>query len=343
MASQTDARRDLIAEYNFRGNVNDSSGMGHHGQAHAVAFCDDRFGRPNSAALFNGVDSYVTVAPPPAIDSQSFSISVWVQFNAMPLDVWSNCIVAQDDGNDENTERRVFQLSCFWRHIVWHMMTDDRDPIYRRRVHLGEWYHVVATCNAGRHALYVDGEFHDAIYRTVPENNTQPLHIGRKGTDETFFYLNGAVDDLRIFNRTLSLEDVTELFVEGGYQKSISSPVIRQGAVIQGQWGRDGIVLLDLHTEGQSTPDSEMVVVAGRVMDGKPGLWANVDHGSFNARTGLLTLGGFGKGPRGTQHALFRIIGTLDDEELTVSYDFDGNSGNLVFARADAGALMQSN
>lgn len=334
MSSETDLRRDLIAECTFQGNANDSSGMGRHGEAHAVGFGADRFGKPDSAALFNGVDSYVKVSPPPAINSHAFSISVWVQFNAMPLDVWSNCIVAQDNGDDENPERRVFQLSCFWKHVVWHLMTDDRDPIYRRQVRLGEWYHIVATCNAGRHSLYVDGQFQDAIHRTVPESNTQPLHIGRKGTDESYFYLDGAVDDLRIFNRTLSSEDVTALFVEGGYQKSVSSANIAHATVIQGQWGRDGIVLLDLHTTAEAGSNGETVVVTGRVMDGRPGLWANVDHGSFNQRTGLLTLGGIGRGPHGTQHAPYKIIGTLDDEELTVSYDFDGSSGNLVFARS---------
>ena len=51
----------LVAFYPFNGNANDESGNSNHGQVSLASLTSDRFGSPNSAYLFNGIDSYIDI------------------------------------------------------------------------------------------------------------------------------------------------------------------------------------------------------------------------------------------------------------------------------------------
>jgi hypothetical protein len=51
--------RELLAYYPFNGNANDESGNGNHGTIHGPVLTEDRFGNPNSAFSFDGVDDYI--------------------------------------------------------------------------------------------------------------------------------------------------------------------------------------------------------------------------------------------------------------------------------------------
>jgi hypothetical protein len=55
-----DLSSNLIAFYPFNGNAFDESGRGHHGVLiNGACLTEDRFGNPNSAAGFDGVNDYI--------------------------------------------------------------------------------------------------------------------------------------------------------------------------------------------------------------------------------------------------------------------------------------------
>ena len=88
-------------------------------------------------------------------------------------------------------------------------------------VSLNKWHHVAGTFNQGQAALYVDG--HPEISATLAVssimNDAQPLIIGGAweycGTDSFEGKLNGVVDDVRIYNRALSAEEIRQLYQNG--------------------------------------------------------------------------------------------------------------------------------
>lgn len=60
--NQIDLNNGLIAYYPFTGNANDVSGNGFHGVVRNGAFpTTDRFGNPNSAFYFDGIDDYIEI------------------------------------------------------------------------------------------------------------------------------------------------------------------------------------------------------------------------------------------------------------------------------------------
>ena len=106
--------------------------------------------------------------------------------------------------------KRVFQLSTEHGRINWHRMTGARDPIDKRLVRVDIWYHVVAVHDHGVHRLYVDGALRDTVAHRLRTHATQPLHIGRKGTPEPYFFFHGSIDDLRIYDRALGEAEIGE-------------------------------------------------------------------------------------------------------------------------------------
>src|SRR5262249_52812652 len=137
---------------------------------------------------------------------------------------WTNCLISQDNGDDEDQSRRVFQISTDWRHIIWHRMIGSRDPMYRRVVRPGVWYHVAGVFDRGVHRLYVNGELCDSVEHRFWTHAEQPLHIGRKGTPEPYFFFKGELDDVRIFGRALPASEIEALCHEGGWRPEPVAP-----------------------------------------------------------------------------------------------------------------------
>ena len=323
------SRDGLVAEYLFRGSAEDTSGHGRHGVVYGATLTTDRFGVAQSAYRFDGVDDAITVSPPPPLGSEAMAVSVWARYERRKLTGWSNCIISQDDGVDEHQARRVFQLSTWDRHVVWHRMTCTRDPECKRWIRFGEWYHLVATCANGRHTLYLDGVLQDSVEAAFWTHADQPLHIGRKGTIEPHFFFRGVIDDLRLYDRALSADEVLELFREGGFAKPAPGPGSRRADPISGRWGQHGRNFLDLRL----APDG---AVRGNVMHGRPEIRTEVVQGTFERSTGALRLTGTAPHHKTGEVLPWVIEGLLDHGVVTVTARFGSFSGNFTLTRNGA-------
>ncbi|HEY9518261.1 MAG TPA: LamG-like jellyroll fold domain-containing protein [Gemmatimonadales bacterium] len=322
-------RAGLVAEYLFRGGAEDSSGHGRHGTVQGATLTADRFGVAGSAYRFDGIDDAVVVSPPPPLSPDAMSVSVWACYDRRKLEGWSNCIVAQDDGVDENQARRVFQLSTWNRHVVWHRMTQTRDPECKRWIRFGEWYHLVATCANGRHTLYLDGVAQDSVEAAFRIHPDQPLHIGRKGTLERHFFFRGAIDDVRLYDRALAAAEVLALFREGGFVKPGPGPGTGSADPISGRWGQHGVNFLDLKLGADGS-------VRGNVMHGRPDIRAEVAAGRFDRNTGALRLEGTAPHHKTGEMLSYRVEGLLDQGVVTVTAHFGGFSGNFTLTKNGA-------
>jgi len=323
----------LIAEFLLTGNANDTGAGKHHGVVSGATLTSDRFGNANSAFHFDGVDDYITIDPPPPIDNNAMSLSVWVRYGTRELDEWTNCIIAQDDGNDDDQSRRVFQLSTYQGRIVWHRMVGARDPMCKRPIRIGTWFHVVAIHENGEHRIYLDGELHDRVRHRFWTHSSQPIHIGRKGTDEPHFFFSGDIDDIRIYNRVLRPDEIRALLEEGGWRPATTTSSPNPADPVSGRWGRFGVIFLDLQYDGART-------VHGRIMARDPGHMAPITNGTFERESGGLRLEGTADHPDNGSPVPYVIEGKLADGELTVVATFDlkpqGHSGNYILTREGA-------
>ena len=317
-------RDGLVLELLLDGYANDTSGAGHHGEVHGATFTPDRFGRPDAAGLFDGVDDHIAIDPPLPLDG-AFTVSLWARIDTGNMQGWSNCLIAQDDGDDNDQSRRVFQLSVFNGRVVWHRMINTRDPTSRRLIVPGAWFHAVAVVEDVRHRLYVDGVLQDSVTHAGRRHTTEPIYIGRKGTPEPCFFTRGAIDDVRVYNRALGSNEVAALYRENGFVNPVDASRL-SASPISGLWGLHDEALLDLRADEQG-------IVTGAVMNGRSGNLAPIGLGTFDRKTGRLAIEGTADRPDTGEPAAFTVEGTLSGGRLELGYRFGDLEGTVSAVR----------
>lgn len=83
LQAQVNLEEGLVAYYPFKGNSNDASGNNNHPVFNNANLTSDRFGQPNEAYHFNGVDNYMQILNSPSLNmpNTELSLSLWVKVN----------------------------------------------------------------------------------------------------------------------------------------------------------------------------------------------------------------------------------------------------------------------
>jgi GNAT superfamily N-acetyltransferase len=153
-------------------------------------------------------------------------------------------------------------------------------------------------------------------------NAEEPVHIGRKGTAEPYFFFRGAIDDVRIYNRVLDVDEVRALLEDGGYR----TPGVRGVDPISGIWGSGAAGLLDLGFDGHHT-------VSGVVGSGSLNNPSAIKQGTFDSSTGVLKLEGEARRPDTGAVGQYVIDGRLVGRSLMVNYAFAGLQGQVTLTK----------
>ncbi len=222
--NKIDLRSGLVAEYLFNGNAQDSSGNERHGTVVGAVLCEDRFGKSESAYYFDGKDDYIIVEPSPDVNQDAFTLFVWCYYDAASrLEGWHSAIVSQDG----QLQRRVFQLCTWDAAITFHRFLFEPDPVIETPLQKGYWYHISVTYEDHIFKLYRNGILVNEKQGELRPEAEEPLFIGKKSTDETYFFFHGKIDDLRMYSRALSADEVNELFLENGWApvKRLEAPI----------------------------------------------------------------------------------------------------------------------
>ncbi|WP_199614121.1 LamG-like jellyroll fold domain-containing protein [Paenibacillus alkalitolerans] len=208
-------RNGLIAEFLFDGNALDTGNSGNYsGQVYGAVPTADRFGNPGSAYEFDGINDYILVQPAPKLNKEAFSLSVWVRYGRdAKLSWWNNAIISQDG----HEGRRVFQLSTYDNRVTWHRFFQSDEVFVQEPVRTGLWEHYVTVFDGSTHKLYRNGILMTEKPGRLEPNEEEPLYIGRKSTDEPYFFFHGAIDDIRMYDRPLTDDEIIALYTENGW------------------------------------------------------------------------------------------------------------------------------
>jgi hypothetical protein len=92
----------------------------------------------------------------------------------------------------------------------------------------GTWYHVALVADGTFVRLYVNGTLDGSVPQTVsPFVNTATLRVGGIA-GSTVNIWDGKIDELEIFNRALSQNEIAEIYTAGSLGKCRPKPVISQ-------------------------------------------------------------------------------------------------------------------
>lgn len=216
----TAARAELVAYYNFDGEVEDSSGEGNHpSTVHGGSFIDDvppEIGSGTAFAMDGGLSGF-EVADNPTLDiTNALTISAWV--NMDNISQWNVIAAKQPSGTAGLNYPGNFELRLengSGRLNFLHQTSEGETfSQYNSTVNVVpvEWHHVAVTVeNAGNVKFFIDG----IGAGTFPTNglfgvlNDNPMLVGRRadGLSQLFGYL----DDLSIWNEALPVGKIGAL------------------------------------------------------------------------------------------------------------------------------------
>ena len=204
----------LVGWWPFNGNANDESGNGNDGTVNGAILTTDRNGNENSAYSFDGVDDYIQTAASGIIGRQSRTFSFWVLTNSSehqaPIDYTGSGSAFSVVMNNPCPGVGVDCGSGV-------VMKGDNNLIN------DSWHHCVIIFDSLIHntisdvVVFIDGEFQSgnacsALDPNCVINNTNSADLVFGKTVSNVRYVNGSLDDIGIWNRALTPEEITALY-----------------------------------------------------------------------------------------------------------------------------------
>jgi hypothetical protein len=202
----------LVSWFPFNGNADDESGSGNFGTINRAKLCADRFEKNNRAFQFDGIYSYISVE----LHNQSlmlgnnFTISFWTKLNFNN----NNNQTFISKGDALSNEYSIF---CSQENEI---EFTDRGKIEQPNFKFpgfNTWTNIICVMNQGIGSIYINGNL---IY-TIPTSkvilpSNLPLVFGAQfepGTSTPIrnSYLNGKLDDIGIWNRVLTKDEISKL------------------------------------------------------------------------------------------------------------------------------------
>jgi uncharacterized protein YjdB len=208
------ADRQLVAEYSFEGNIGTGKTVGSKTTAAAKSATATYVTGVNGgkALSIQGANSDGVVLDTVPSD-ETYTISYWMKANTSS--VFSPTIFI--GAADQTTQKWVsigqgYQASWSTAPMIWSNANSTYyDVVPTSGVTTGKWYHVAVTVNNGTGTIYVDGkQTATGVVAAAIGENTK-IFLGVNAWDTPF---NGAIDELKIYDRALSAAEIAELAEE---------------------------------------------------------------------------------------------------------------------------------
>jgi hypothetical protein len=225
----------LVAHYPFNGNASDVSGNNLHAVNYGAVPTSDRFGHANKAYYFDGVDDFMEIAPSSILSSVGdFTITTWIKmeqkntgnryyifdgharsrtgtFEYRPgyglivdrvsgADSIHNFVHYSTASGDAMEQNIATSITGAWRHLVLRREGTNiitfLDGIRLTNVFAGSYSKQSAKILNMNHYLFI-GTF---------TGNNPNYHTSHN------YSFKGIIDDIRIYNRALSEEEIRALY-----------------------------------------------------------------------------------------------------------------------------------
>ena len=163
----------------------------------------------NQSAVFNGSSSYITT--PSVIPTNNFSFSFWVNMNSFPGSATNQVVFVQNENNNR------WYIAVYESGKIQAWNGSSTFTTSSSVINLNQWHNVVYTASSSSgKKIYVDGTevLSDADTNNNSGSASGNLFIGFGKWYTNALYLDGKLDQVRIFNKAISDSEVTTLYNE---------------------------------------------------------------------------------------------------------------------------------
>jgi uncharacterized protein (TIGR02145 family) len=203
----------LVGWWGFNGNAQDGSGNGNHGTVNGATLTTDRFGNQNGAYSFDGLSNIIEIPANNQFSFTSFSVSLWVNTNS------SGALVNKSNWLDATSEMFAINLNniSFQSSIKinsncspgfgWNSTITNSGNLFNN------WKHLVVSFNESSVKHFLNGlEINNQQLIGLMDNCMGgQIKFGAWWYGDPHF-LNGKLDDIGIWNRALTQQEITNLY-----------------------------------------------------------------------------------------------------------------------------------
>ena len=225
-------KNGLVGYWPFNGNANDESGNGNHGTVNGATLTTDRNGVGNSAYSFDGYSNFISVPNSSSIDitGKEISITLWLNQQNLNSDFLQKGISKSGWGigsgyellyrNTYNGDNGAIQLS--WAH-------GGLQQTYDFNSKNSKWINITTVFSNGIGSFFVDGKListNKGVGQAFTNfiSNNYPLLFGKRTSGQQYCgYVKGIMDDIAIYNRALTEQEVKQLYAGCTKEKATSS------------------------------------------------------------------------------------------------------------------------
>ena len=211
-------RTGLIAYYPLDGDASDLTDNGNHGVVYGASPSKDRFGVDGHAYAFDGVDDFIEIPHKQSLNQLPLSISFWFNSNGNQKEsglvskysaaAWNGWQVMEFDGNLVPWYLRSHSP----RNVIIGKYGESKE--FETPLEPKVWNHAVCTFDHESGRIYLNIELMDSKDWTGQAgavSSSYPLTFGKYlGSKDGFFH--GQIDDVRIYDRALPQDEVTQLY-----------------------------------------------------------------------------------------------------------------------------------
>lgn len=202
----------LVAYYPFNGNPNDESGNAHHGIAYNnPSRRPDRFGNALSAYHFGAGNRIYADIDSSHFNTNALTISCWVNHDTISARLMRYVTLGQEAaelrkrGPTPAAVAFLSKIQSTYHTIIAYDMLSAH-----------QWFNVVGTWDRGTQRLYVNGK-QEAVRSAVRNlSKINKLVVSQAGGQ----FMEGLIDDIRIYNYALSPTQIDSLYRLGGWPQT---------------------------------------------------------------------------------------------------------------------------
>jgi len=202
----------LIGYWPFNENSNDVSGNNNHFSVIDASLTTGINDNVNSAYLFNESENYL-ISENINRSTKPIAISIWCKPSNFGIE--PGWLINQRD----NSVGDQFQISINRYNTNFVLFYDARDPVVLSGPPLStnNWHHLVMQStgsNGDKFEAWINNQYvgHVQLTNDINYANSEPITLGIRGWNLTKGQYYGKIDELRVYNRTLSAEEISELF-----------------------------------------------------------------------------------------------------------------------------------
>lgn len=205
----------LVAYYPFFGNAADHSGNDLNGIVDGATLATDRFGKPDQAFEFDGIDDEIIMYDPVQLRlSTQFTIACWVKSGRLTDGMQGIISKVSFDGNPTrgysiNQDRYGDGTPSYAVVLYGNVLTS----LYvGQPITTNDWNFVTLVVDGTSFKYYHNNILtHEGTQASPLVNESSPANF-LVGSYRGYFFFKGKIDDVTVYNRALNALEVTALF-----------------------------------------------------------------------------------------------------------------------------------